>query len=366
MAAPRRALRLAFVLLLGCPHTGSPGVEDDVLRVATFNAALFRDPPRDLVADLEAGDPQVVSISAIVRAVDPDVLLMNEVDHGEAASILASRWLRYPYVFAPPVNTGEPTGLDLDRDGVLGGPGDAKGYGRKPGQYGFAVFSRYPIALDEVRCFGDLLWRDVPDAAIPPDWYPPEALAVLPLSSKNHCVVPIDARGRRLWLLVSHPTPPVFDGPEDRNGRRNHDEIRLIADLLDGAAWLGRALPVEASVVVLGDLNADPNDGDTFENPMRLLLEHPRLQDPRPRSTGAVVAARAQGGVNAQHRTPAELDTTDWPEDMSGNLRIDYVLPSRDLQVRDAGVFWPAPGERGAEWVDASDHRLVWVDLAVR
>ena len=31
-------------------------------------------------------------------------------------------------------------------------------------------------------------------------------------------------------FLVSHPTPPVFDGPEDRNGPRNYDEIRFWAD----------------------------------------------------------------------------------------------------------------------------------------
>jgi hypothetical protein len=334
------------------------------LRVATFNAALYRDPPRQLAADLRAGDPQADAVAAIVRLTDPDVLLMNEVDHGEAAAILASRWLRFPYWFAPPVNTGVPSGFDLDRDGTVGGPGDAHGFGRTPGQYGLVVFSRHPIVEREVRCFGDVLWRDVPDAAIPPDWYPGEALGVLRLSSKNHCVVPVDVRGQRLHLLVSHPTPPVFDGAEDRNGRRNHDEIRMLADLLDGAAWLGSALPGDASVVVLGDLNADPQDGDTFRDPMRLLLQHPRLQDPRPTSRGAVVASRAQGGRNAEHRGAPELDTADWPDDDSGNLRVDYVLPSRDLTVRDSGVFWPAPGERGSGWIEASDHRLVWVDLA--
>jgi hypothetical protein len=233
-----------------------------------------------------------------------------------------------------------------------------------PGQYGLVVFSRHPIAQPEVRCFGDVLWRDMPDAAIPPGWYSPEALAVLPLSSKNHCIVPVDVGRQRLHLLVSHPTPPVFDGPEDRNGRRNHDEIRLLADLLDGAAWLGPALPEDASVVVLGDLNADPHDGDTFRDPMRLLLQHPRLQDPRPTSRGAVEASQRQAGPNLAHHGPPELDTADWPEEESGNLRVDYVLPSRDLTVLASGVFWPADAERGSAWIDASDHRLVWVDLA--
>ena len=33
-----------------------------------------------------------------------------------------------------------------------------------------------------------------------------------------------------MHLLVAHPTPPTFDGAEDRNGTRNHDEIRFWAD----------------------------------------------------------------------------------------------------------------------------------------
>jgi len=54
-------------------------------------------------------------------------------------------------------------------------------------------------------------------------------------------------------------------------------------------------------------------------------------------------------------------------------LRLDYVLPSQDLQVQGSGVFWPSSGEVGREWLAdesdieraalSSDHRLVWVDL---
>lgn len=44
-------------------------------------------------------------------------------------------------------------------------------------------------------------------------------------------------------------------------------------------------------------------------------------------------------------------------------MRADYVLPSKQWTVQDSGVYWPKKGEAGSEWVSASDHRLVWVDL---
>ena len=45
-------------------------------------------------------------------------------------------------------------------------------------------------------------------------------------------------------------------------------------------------------------------------------------------------------------------------------MRVDYVLPSKGFKVLDAGVFWPKRGAPGSDWVTASDHRLVWVDLS--
>ena len=44
-------------------------------------------------------------------------------------------------------------------------------------------------------------------------------------------------------------------------------------------------------------------------------------------------------------------------------LRIDYVLPSRSLPMRAAGVSWPPPHDPGAALVEVSDHRLVWIDV---
>jgi hypothetical protein len=373
---------------------GSPAVDgrpveaSPTLRVAVFNASLVRDDAGGLRRDLERGDDaQAMAVAAILQVVRPDVVLLLEVDRDpEALARLEQAYLAVPqpgggeglvyaHRFVPPTSTGTPSGLDLDRDGRSDGPGDALGFGRFPGQYGMVVLSRHPIDVDGVRCFGELRWRDVweahlpddPDTIPPADWYSCAALDVLPLSSKNHCVVPVVVGGQRLHLLASHPVPPVFDGAEDRNGLRNHDEIRLWSQLLDGGPGLPVIPEADARFVIAGDLNADPHDGDSTGDPIgRWLLSHPRVAaQPVPSSRGAEAAARRDGGANATHVGPAMYDTSDFPDADGGpgNLRTDYVLPSKNLEVVDTGVFWPAPGEAGAELVGCSDHRLVWIDV---
>ncbi len=87
-------------------------------------------------------------------------------------------------------------------------------------------------------------------------------------------------------------------------------------------------------------------------------------------SKGGAEAARLQGGVNAGQRGDPALDTADWDDgaDGPGNLRVDYILPSRDLRVLRSGVFWPAEtdparGILGVDGNEASRHRMVWADL---
>ena len=268
--------------------------------------------------------------------------------------------------------------MDLDRNGKVGGGNDAFGFGLHPGQYGMLVLSRFPIDAEAVRTFQQFAWKDLPGARSPVDpktgavWYPPEVWSKLRLSSKSHWDVPVRTPIGLLHFLVHHPTPPVFDGAEDRNGIRNRDEIRLWAEYISDtpAPWLCDdahrcgALPADARFVLAGDHNADPKDGDSTGNPMGLLLAHPRLlRTPAPRSEGALAAAADKGGANLTHRGDPAEDTGDFGAKV-GNLRIDYVLPSTGLRVVDSGVFWPAPGQTGADWVEATDHHMVWLDLA--
>ena len=384
----RAALAAALVLLCGAAPALDLAKPDGALRVAQFNAALARPGAGVLVQDLAEGDAQADAVAEIIQRVRPDILLINELDRdpeGRALALFRDRLARatgavpgldYPHAVQPAQNTGVFSGLDLDRDGEAAGPRDAWGYGRFPGQYAMAVLSRWPMG--QVRSFSRLRWAEMPGARRPvlPDgtpFHPDDVWARLRLSSKTHLAVEILLPSGPLWLLAAHPTPPVFDGPEDRNGRRNADAIRLIRAILDGADWLvddagqGGGLPPGVPVVVAGDLNADPRGGDGIRAAIRALLAHPRLRDPRPASPGAAAAGSPRAGDPA-------LATADWPEPPRGpgNLRADYVLPSADLEVLGAGVFWPAPddplarliGRRGRDLV-SSDHHLVWVDLAV-
>ena len=118
--------------------------------------------------------------------------------------------------------------------------------------------------------------------------------------------------------------------------------------------------------MIAGDLNADPMDGDSVPGAARQLTEHPLVNaSVTPESEGGAAAAAAQGGANTGQRGDPRFDTADFGDDVAGNLRVDYVLPSAGLKVTGAGVFWPVEGEPGAALIDASDHRLVWVDVVL-
>ncbi|WP_448809011.1 endonuclease/exonuclease/phosphatase family protein [Agromyces bauzanensis] len=395
---------LAATALAAGPAAAAPpeGAHDPIdLRVATYNLSLNRNAPGQLVADLSTGtNAQAKTVAEIIQRANPDIVLLNEFDYvagGVAADLFRDNYLEvsqggadpveYPYAFVAPSNTGVPSGFDLNNNGVVAGGDDAFGFGLFEGQYGMAVLSKYPIAADDVRTFQHFLWKDMPGALLPDDpatpepadWYSPEELDVFRLSSKSHWDVPVEVGGNTVHVLVSHPTPPTFDGAEDRNGTRNHDEIRFWADYItpgtasayisDDAGTSGGLKPGE-SFVILGDQNADPLDGDSVDAAIDQLLDHPRLTDPLPTSEGAVEASALQGGANLTHEGDPAYDTADFADGAPGNLRADYVLPSRDLRVTDAGVFWPVQADplsalTGVFPFPSSDHRLVWVDLRV-
>ena len=366
------------------------------MRVATYNTSLFSDDAGGVIRQLEGDSTHARKIAAVLQKVRPDLVLLNEFDYDDAhraADLFQQRYLgiaqpgggeplRYPYRYLAPVNTGVPSGLDLDRDGQVGTEGrargnDAWGYGLHPGQYGMLVLSRFPIDAAAVRTFQLLKWRDMPGARRPMDpatGKPFHADAVweqLRLSSKSHWDVPIETPVGTLHLLASHPTPPTFDGPEDRNGKRNADEIRLWREYISPGAkpWLcddaGRCggLAADVRFVIAGDLNNDPVDGDGHHDAILELLEHPRvMRMATPRSAGGEAKARDYAAAGILRRgSPAHVTGDFGPR--VGALRLDYVLPSSGFALAGSGVFWPAPGDADAAIADGSDHQLVWVDL---
>lgn len=349
------AFALTLLLYLAHPaHAQRP----DTLRIATYKTDLGRNGPGLLLRDILSGkDNQVSALVTTLASLNADVLVLTDFDYDYelvALSALADRLekagRKYPYRFAKRPNSGMPTGLDLDGDGRLGGPADAQGFGAFAGQGGMAVLSRLPIDESRFRDFSDFLWRDLPGNLIG-NSLSEAAIAIQRLSSTSHWDVPILLPdGDSLHLLIWHATPPVFDGPEDRNGRRNHDETVFWQRLLDGD------LPMPAPpapFILLGDANLDPADGDGRADAIDALLSEPQLQDPAPKGS--------HGRKEPAHKGDPALDTALFS---LGGLRLDYILPSSDLQVTGSGILWPPETDPMSATVNAaSRHRPVWIDL---
>lgn len=216
------------------------------VRFSQFNASLNRNAEGQLVSDLSTpNNAQAKAVAEIIQRNNPDVLLINEFDYDsenplEAVQLFQQNYLgvsqngatpvNYSYVYIAPSNTGIASGFDLNNNGATvttpGAPGygdDAFGFGNFPGQFGMLLLSKYPIDTANIRTFQNFLWKDMPDSLLSTiqspgsqtPWYSPEEQAVLRLSSKSHWDVPILVNGETVHVLVSHPTPPVFDGAEE-------------------------------------------------------------------------------------------------------------------------------------------------------
>ena len=259
----RRSLRLtiAALLLIAFAPAAVTSATSGTVRFATFNASLNRGAAGQALTDLSApGNAQADAVAEIIQRARPDILLINEFDFypdGQLAEAFQDNYLSvahngaapidYPYTFVAPSNTGVSSGFDLNNNGVIDTtPGDnaygddSLGFGVFEGQFGLAVFSKYPIdstpsarsSTSSGRTCRARCCPTTPRRRPRPTGIRPAELAIFRLSSKSHWDVPIEIGGTTVHFLVSHPTPPVFDGPEDRNGTRNNDEIRFWADYI--------------------------------------------------------------------------------------------------------------------------------------
>ncbi|PEN14638.1 endonuclease [Longibacter salinarum] len=408
----QRLSLLVFVLSLIVVGVGCSSDDDtssdraETIRFMTYNIEDVR------TGDVKRADhPRLERAAARIQTLRPDVLLVNElsydqqggpdVEDGDSPGQNAQRFVdqylsqprsdslqpvRYQTVMLP-VNTGISSGFDLNNDGeivetvpeVPSTPpdgsvppqndagraygGDTWGFGTFPGHYGMALFVREDLKVltDSIRTFRLYPWSRLPGAEVPTDsvtgepFYSSEEWEALRLSSKSHWDIPIELpNGDLIHVLASHPTPPTFDGAADRNGHRNHDEIRFWQEYISGADHIvddsskTGGLASDASFVIMGDQNADPDEGDTYGTPIADLLNHDRVQSIQPEATPA--------GQSAFPDLDAD-DTARW------GLRVDYVIPSEDLNVVASGVWRPTGGE--AKELEVSDHFPVWVDVSI-
>lgn len=377
------------------------------VRIATFNLGDVR------TSDLETKDqPRLKRLAEVIQRIRPNIILLNEITYdtpgtlgiaadaagGQNARRFIENYLSIPQspglrpilynAFMAPVNTGVTSGHDLDNNGAVvttyptprparpdgtheeptqeqrDYANDCFGFGTFPGQYGMALLvdARLKILSDEARTFRLMPWDFIPGALLPykadgTPWLTPDEQRDFRLSSKSHWDVPVKLpNNATIHFLCSHPTPPNFDGPEDRNGKRNYDEIRFWADYIENASYIvddtntPGGLDKRAHFVILGDLNADNNEGDSYKNPIEsCLLTSRRLHEDNP----PVSFTEIYG-----------LD----PDDTAMfKLRVDYILPGRTLGVLKSGVWREAPldPESGARLAFPSDHFPVWMELLV-
>ncbi|NDK31547.1 endonuclease/exonuclease/phosphatase family protein [Nesterenkonia sp. Hz 6-5] len=334
------------------------------------------DPVKDLIASLSTGNhTQARAVAQTVQMNDPDIVVLTGVSYDKehqiaellnsylAAGQHSESGLDYPYTFTDGTNSGRESGVDLDGDGTIGGPGDAVGYGEYPGHYGTVIFSKYPIVEHEVRTFKEFLWSDVPDTSMTTGRDSSLESSVLRLNETSMWDVPVEVDGEHVHLISASVASP----PEVADTNRGDDMRRVMADYVAGRAWYlyddaGETGHMDPGTpfVVAGVPAVRAGESENLD----VLLESPVIRDTRPEAVTEV----------PQEEHPAATSAAD-PEDtrhVAGGRgeRASFVLPSASVDVSGSGIFWPAEGEHGYEVVDPDsayglDDRLVWLDLTI-
>ncbi|PSW22255.1 endonuclease/exonuclease/phosphatase family protein [Photobacterium sanctipauli] len=364
---------------------------------------------------------QIRNVAAIVQKNRPHVLMMAEFNNdgvGEDLTALQGfqinylsvpqsidgaggepnlEPIEYPFLESYATNTGLVSGYDLDNDGSDGtAPGDSWGFGNYHGQYAFALMSQYEIDTANTRTFQEFKWKDLEGAKNPtiticdgseaiPDgmqcgdeWYSDEEWEVVRLSSKNHVdapiIVPTESGEETVHLLMSHPTPPVFD--PGKNMQMNAAEVEFWQHYINGSDSIyddngtSGGLGEEAKFVIMGDLNLERWSGDGITDVMEALHSDPLVNQSV--ANGALYpvsygAAEHAVDESIEHPYPNRITST-------FGLGVDYAMPSATLDVKATGVYWSASYEEGRKLFNdqdvgfgdgksiSSDHRMVWIE----
>lgn len=357
---------------------------DGALRVATYNANLTRDASGELLEELSApGAEDAIRAARVIQTVRPDVLVLTGIDIDDGNNVAEAfntnylavggddhTGITYPYYYTSSTNAGVDSGADLNRNGTIGDPGDALGYGDFPGDSSMIVYSQYPLDENKVRDFTSMPWKSMPDNSIPDEVTALER-DILPLASVSHWDIPIEIDGETLHVLATS----TADASESSYGTdRNHDQIRFWEDYIDADAEYIRdhrgergPLSDDADFVIAGSLKADPSGkGPADPTAITSLLKSDQIIDPEPAQT--VTGSKLSGSL-IRGTTDVQHHTGPTPADNDETYRADYVLLSSDLDVKDSGVletesYDAAQGMFGFP-DDEAAHHLVWADVAL-
>ncbi|NLS14414.1 endonuclease/exonuclease/phosphatase family protein [Vibrio sp. SM6] len=373
---------------------------------------------------------QIRNIAAIIQKNRPDVLLLTEFNNDGTGSDYAALQgfqknylsvpqslnsvdggdllepIHYPFVQNYATNTGLHSEMDLNNDGKIepSNPDDAMGFGFYHGHYAFALMSKYEIDTANTRTFQHFKRKDLPGAVNPeinvcdgskeiPEgmacgdtWFSADEWNVIPMSSKNHVdapiIIPNKDGNKVIHALLAHPTPMGFNTVSDNNKHRNSDENRFWHEYIKGGETIYDDAGTQGgftgeSFVIMGDLNADAEFGDATDarfDGVYELMNDSRVHQAvahvghefTPESTGAVAENNDKGHPYPEARTAVF------------GSRVDYAVPSADLEVLNTGVYWQAENEEGRLLFNdsrigkygnskevSSDHRFVWSTVKV-
>ncbi|MFC0582109.1 endonuclease/exonuclease/phosphatase family protein [Micrococcoides hystricis] len=353
------------------------------VRMATINAQLVASEEGELIAQLENGeDERAKRLAATLQTQRPKVVALTGFDYDEAEEALKlfqERYLaepqdstdpiQYRYTFVAPVNAGVDSGSDLNHDGTVGGPEDAFGHGKFPGQGGMVLLSQLPIKESQIRTFTKFKWEDMPNNHLSETKFTSIERKVMPLMSRSLWEIPVVSGRDTISLVVTHFSVAQDLGEEQAEQGRRLDQLQFLDDFLSGgdqADYIvddeGRSGGIASNrqYVVLGQLNADPTDDKSQRD---FLRQH------------AAPGQFTSEGANTFFRSSSDYNSTaitDLRPQKTQGERLNYVLAKRGTtSVVDAGVFWPNPAAEEAVFLPEPDaagitYRLVWADLSLR
>jgi hypothetical protein len=371
----------------GSGGVGGGGTTPQTLTVAQFNLREFS---TDKLID--PADEQASAAAEVIARFKPDIISINELQFDIQGLPTASmpgapsgttygnfngngddntKRLADRIAAIDPEATYSNTLLTIGNSGFYWEGDDLgldwyilRGWGEWRGRHNTGILSRYPILYDQVRVITDVAWDSLPENNIalmksetgidvPPGF---------PVFEKSLNVVPVQVGEQVIYVVLLHPVAPAFD---PINVYRNSDELRALAMFLDGTLPGVEPLPEGAKFFVVGDLNADPDEGDSLPGAIQRIIEHPLLAVSYPAGAGT----KGQNGEYNSYLSGCGHDDGTMVGDPADRwqMQLDYVLPSATIGLAKSSIlFWPDHVSERDDFdlsCRASDHKFLMVEV---